>query len=141
MTIPTVLTGQVDNSERQPDLEGNMFPVGDEVDVARLEVSGHLPEGLRGSFVRNGPNPLFQPVGRYHMFDGDGMLHGVTFDGDGRVSYRNRGSDRRGCARRSSWPSRVPGARRRPELPRPVAGRRRGPGEEPGEHPHHPTRR
>ncbi len=90
MTIPTVLTGHVDNPEHQPDLEGNMFPVGDEVDIARLEVSGRLPEGLRGSFVRNGPNPLFQPVGRYHMFDGDGMLHGVTFEGDGHASYRNR---------------------------------------------------
>ena len=53
------------------------------------EVTGDLPAGLRGSFVRNGPNPMFQPIGRYHMFDGDGMLHGLTFD-EGRVSYRNR---------------------------------------------------
>ncbi len=90
MTMPSVLTGQVDNQEHQPDLEGNMFPVGEEVDVARLQITGDLPAGLRGSFVRNGPNPLFQPVGRYHMFDGDGMLHGITFDGDGHASYRNR---------------------------------------------------
>jgi len=90
MTIPTVLTGHVDNPEHQPDLEGNMFPVSDEVDIARLQITGRLPDGLRGSFVRNGPNPLFQPVGRYHMFDGDGMLHGITLDGDGRASYRNR---------------------------------------------------
>jgi len=39
--------------------------------------------------VRNGPNPMFQPIARHHMFDGDGMLHGLTFD-DGHVSYRNR---------------------------------------------------
>jgi carotenoid cleavage dioxygenase len=90
MTIPSVLTGHVDDAEHQPDLEGNMFPVETEVDVARLRVTGDLPHALRGSFVRNGPNPLFTPLGRYHMFDGDGMLHGITFDGEGGVSYRNR---------------------------------------------------
>lgn len=89
MTISQVLTGHVYNREHQPDLEGNMFPVGEELDVASVEVTGALPVGLRGSFVRNGPNPMFQPLGRYHMFDGDGMLHGITFD-DGQASYRNR---------------------------------------------------
>ncbi len=81
--------GQVVDGEGQPDMAGNLFPVADELDVDGLAVSGQLPEGLRGSFVRNGPNPLFAPIGRYHMFDGDGMLHGVTF-GDRGVSYRNR---------------------------------------------------
>lgn len=89
MTGPSVLTGHVDDATHQPDMAGNLFPVSREVDVASLETTGRLPEGLRGSFVRNGPNPLFPPLGRYHMFDGDGMLHGVTFDG-GRVAYRNR---------------------------------------------------
>jgi carotenoid cleavage dioxygenase len=83
------LIGHVTSDEGQPDLEGNMFPVDAEVDIASLDVTGHLPDGLRGSFVRNGPNPLFQPLGRYHMFDGDGMLHGITF-ADGTASYRNR---------------------------------------------------
>ncbi len=82
-------TTHVTNEAKQPDLVGNMFPVGDELDVADCAVTGDLPEGLQGTFVRNGPNPMFEPLGRYHMFDGDGMLHGVTFD-DGRVSYRNR---------------------------------------------------
>jgi carotenoid cleavage dioxygenase len=40
-------------------------------------------------FVRNGPNPQFAPVGKYHWFDGDGMLHGVRLH-DGQASYRNR---------------------------------------------------
>ena len=82
-------TTHVTNEADQPDLVGNMFPVGDELDVADCTVTGELPDGLQGTFIRNGPNPMFEPLGRYHMFDGDGMLHGVTFD-EGRVSYRNR---------------------------------------------------
>ena len=89
MNGASVLTGQVTNRENQPDLMGNLFPIDGEHDLDRCKVTGKVPEGLRGSFVRNGPNPLFEPVGRYHMFDGDGMLHSVTF-GDGGASFRNR---------------------------------------------------
>jgi carotenoid cleavage dioxygenase len=89
MTLASVFTGHVESPTDQPDLAGNLFPVANEVDVAELSVTGHLPPGLEGAFVRNGPNPLFEPIGRYHMFDGDGMLHGITFAG-GRASYRNR---------------------------------------------------
>lgn len=35
-----------------------------------------------------GPNPALTPVGGYHWFDGDGMLHGVRIK-DGRASYAN----------------------------------------------------
>ncbi|MEZ5182292.1 MAG: carotenoid oxygenase family protein [Acidimicrobiales bacterium] len=91
MTPPSLLTGHVAaaDPDAQPDLAGNLFPVADELDVADLPVTGHLPPGLRGAFVRNGPNPMFDPLGRYHMFDGDGMLHRIAFDG-GRATYRNR---------------------------------------------------
>jgi carotenoid cleavage dioxygenase-like enzyme len=81
--------GNVTNAAQQPFLEGILFPVDDELDVADLAVTGEIPEGLRGDFVRNGPNPMFEPLGRYHMFDGDGMLHRVSF-GAGKASYRNR---------------------------------------------------
>ncbi len=86
---PSLLSSTVTNAANQPDLRGNMAPVGDELDDVTCPVTGDLPAGLRGSFVRNGPNPVFEPMGSYHMFDGDGMLHGVAFDGQG-VSYRNR---------------------------------------------------
>ena len=89
MNRPDVLTGHVMNREHQPDMAGNLFPVDRESDVDRCQISGELPAGLRGSFIRNGPNPLFEPVGRYHMFDGDGMLHSVTF-ADGHAGFRNR---------------------------------------------------
>ncbi|MFN8053032.1 MAG: carotenoid oxygenase family protein [Acidimicrobiales bacterium] len=64
-------------------------PVHDELDQADLRVTGELPARLVGRYVRNGPNPQFAPVGRYHLFDGDGMLHGVELEG-GRARYRNR---------------------------------------------------
>ncbi|MBM3660734.1 MAG: hypothetical protein FJW95_14715 [Actinobacteria bacterium] len=83
------LIGHVTNAAHQPDLVGNCFPVADEIDVAACPTTGRVPEGLRGSFVRNGPNPLFEPIGRYSILDGDGMLHAVDFGAEG-VSYRNR---------------------------------------------------
>jgi carotenoid cleavage dioxygenase len=99
--MPTASTdrivGRVTNAARQPDLVGNLFPVADEVDVGDCAISGALPTGLRGTFVRNGPNPVFEPIGRYNVLDGDGMLHGITL-GDGRASYRNRWIRSRGLA-------------------------------------------
>ena len=89
MSITTELVGQVANGADQPDLRGNMGPISRELDVATCVVKGTIPAGLRGNLLRNGPNPLFEPIGRYHMFDGDGMLHGISF-GDEGVSYRNR---------------------------------------------------
>jgi carotenoid cleavage dioxygenase-like enzyme len=72
-----------------PYLEGRYAPVLEERSVDALEVVGSLPEELDGVYVRNGPNPRFDAPGRYHWFDGDGMLHAVRFRG-GRASYRNR---------------------------------------------------
>lgn len=73
-----------------PWLKGHYAPVADELDADGLAVSGHLPEGLRGAFLRNGPNAAFPPLGRYHVFDGDGMIHGLWLDGDGGARYSNR---------------------------------------------------
>jgi carotenoid cleavage dioxygenase len=68
---------------------GLMEPVLDELDVPDLEVEGELPEGLRGAYLRTGPNPEFEPMGKYHSFSADGMVHGVYFE-DGTARYRNR---------------------------------------------------
>ncbi|TDU25647.1 carotenoid cleavage dioxygenase [Panacagrimonas perspica] len=70
-------------------LQGNWGPVRTESSIDDLPIIGELPEGLSGMFVRNGPNPQFEPVGKYHWFDGDGMLHGVRI-GNGRARYLNR---------------------------------------------------
>jgi carotenoid cleavage dioxygenase len=72
-----------------PYILGNHAPVQDEVTVDALEILGELPRAIDGMYVRNGTNPQFPPKGRYHWFDGDGMLHGVHLR-EGRASYRNR---------------------------------------------------
>lgn len=78
-----------------PYLDGNFAPVHAEITANDLPVIGELPNTLGGMFVRNGPNPQFPPLGQYHWFDGDGMLHGVQIS-DGRAQYRNRYVQTRG---------------------------------------------
>ena len=72
-----------------PFLDGNFAPVREEIAADELKIIGELPPDLSGMFVRNGPNPQWQPKGQYHWFDGDGMLHGVRIS-NGKASYRNR---------------------------------------------------
>lgn len=75
---------------RSPYLEGNYAPIQSEIVAEGLPVVwGELPDDLAGMFVRTGSNPRFEPSGRYHWFDGDGMLHAITLE-DGRATYRNR---------------------------------------------------
>ncbi|NEO31059.1 MAG: 9-cis-epoxycarotenoid dioxygenase [Symploca sp. SIO3C6] len=78
-----------------PYLEGNFAPIAQEITADELQIIGTLPPELSGMFVRNGPNPQFSPLGRYHWFDGDGMLHGVQIN-NGKASYLNRYIQTRG---------------------------------------------
>ncbi len=45
-----------------PSLQGNYAPVHVEFDVADLPVDGELPPDLEGIYMRNGPNPAFDPI-------------------------------------------------------------------------------
>ena len=78
-----------------PFLQGLLAPTFDERDDDGLEVVGEIPAALNGMFVRTGPNPEFAPMGAYHPFDGDGMLHAVDI-ADGTASYRNRWIESKG---------------------------------------------
>lgn len=77
-------------------LQGNNAPVLDELATGTLPVTGTLPPALHGSYLRNGPNPQFTPLGRYHPFDGDGMVHAVTLADGAALGYRNRWVESRG---------------------------------------------
>ena len=70
-----------------PYLAGVYEPVAMEGVDDELEVVGDRLRRPRGVYLRNGPNPQFAPEGRYHWFDGDGMVHAVRF-ADGRASLR-----------------------------------------------------
>ncbi len=73
-----------------PHLTGVFAPQRTEVDVANLPVRGEIPDDLHGSYLRNGPNPRFDPIGSFvYPLDGDGMVHRITL-ADGTASYRNR---------------------------------------------------
>lgn len=84
--------------ELNPYLAGDYAPVVTETSHALTPIEGEIPRDLFGSYVRNGPNPALTPVGRYHWFDGDGMLHAVRFE-DGRAIYTNRFVRTRGLVR------------------------------------------
>jgi carotenoid cleavage dioxygenase len=74
----------------RPYLEGNYAPVHTELSSAALRVvSGEIPRDLFGTYARIGSNPQFAPRSRHHWFDGDGMVHAVSF-GDGKARYDNR---------------------------------------------------
>ena len=67
------------------------LPTEHEYEFEASEVEGAVPRELVGTLFRNGPGlmevqgtPLNQP------FDGDGMICRFTFDGSGRVTFKNR---------------------------------------------------
>ncbi|XP_021912644.1 9-cis-epoxycarotenoid dioxygenase NCED3, chloroplastic-like [Carica papaya] len=87
------------NSERQyplpktvdPDVQiaGNFAPVPEQSVTHQLSVAGKIPECINGVYLRNGANPMFEPLSGHHLFDGDGMVHAVSIK-NGSVSYACR---------------------------------------------------
>ncbi len=72
-----------------PYLSGNFAPVDTEMSKMRLPIEGGIPSELRGTLMRNGPNPIAPDPATYHWFSGDGMLHAIELN-DGEAHYRNR---------------------------------------------------
>lgn len=75
---------------KNPHLTGIFEPIQTEISASDLEVvQGQIPEDISGTYLRNGPNPRFTPLGAYVFpLEGDGMVHAITLD-KGRASYRN----------------------------------------------------
>jgi carotenoid cleavage dioxygenase-like enzyme len=73
-----------------PYLTGAWTPLHEEVTAYDLPVlEGAVPKDIDGVYLRNTENQIHEPLGRYHPFDGDGMIHQIDIR-NGEVSYRNR---------------------------------------------------
>ncbi|KAG5000509.1 9-cis-epoxycarotenoid dioxygenase NCED1, chloroplastic [Glycine soja] len=70
-------------------IAGNFAPVPEHPAHQSLPVTGKIPKCIEGVYVRNGANPLYEPVAGHHFFDGDGMVHAVKFH-SGAASYACR---------------------------------------------------
>ena len=91
-----------------PYLNGAWAPMFDEVNATDMEVIGEIPKDIDGVYIRNTENPVHKPIGHYHPFDGDGMVHGVYFS-DGAASYRNRYVQTAALTQPSKRPARLCG--------------------------------
>lgn len=88
-TLVAEISGTLPTEDDHPYRTGPWAPNSREYDVVDPVVTGELPADLNGIYIRNTENPIHDAIGRYHPFDGDGMLHSICFDA-GRVQYRNR---------------------------------------------------
>ena len=68
---------------------GAWRPQVNEWDATALSIEGAIPSDLNGTYLRNTENPLFENKRMYHPFEGDGMLHSITFE-NGSSRYSNR---------------------------------------------------
>src|SRR5262249_45457886 len=83
------LLSTLPDDDDHPYRSGARRPQHVEYDADDLAVQGELPADRYGAYLRHPENPLHPAIARYHPFDGDGMIHKVSFR-DGKVSYRNR---------------------------------------------------
>ena len=92
LTYKKKLTSTI-KPNQHPYMNGPWAPVHEEVTATfkngDAEVTGEIPGDISGVYIRNTENPIHEPLGIYHPFDGDGMLHNMVFN-NGCAEYRNR---------------------------------------------------
>lgn len=78
------------SASNHPYMSGAWTPQHEEVNAYDLDViEGEIPTDIDGIYLRNTENPVHEPIGKHHPFDGDGMIHQIAFSG-GKATYRNR---------------------------------------------------
>lgn len=64
-------------------------PLRNEMTLSNTRVTGNVPKTINGVILRNGPSAHYTPKNDYHLFDGDGMVHGIYFI-NGEIYYMNK---------------------------------------------------
>lgn len=78
------------DNKNNPFLQGNYAPIREENDFQDMPIIGKIPDNLpKGIYMRNGPNPAFEPISYTYPFDGDGMIHAMYLDNN-IPRYKNR---------------------------------------------------
>ena len=87
--IFTIINRRTPPLTQQRYLQGNFEPCEGPLSTTDLKVvSGELPASLTGTYIRNGPNPVFLPPRRtHHMFDGESFPHRVRIENGQPVRY------------------------------------------------------
>ncbi len=65
-------------------------PIQSERTLNALSVTGSIPTGLNGRYLKMGANPVTPDTAGRHWFLGDGMVHGIALRDGQAVWYRNR---------------------------------------------------
>ncbi len=73
-----------------PFLVGVHAPMPRELTLRDLPVTGTIPAGLAGRYLKMGANPVRPDHAGHHWFLGDGMVHGLAIKGGQAPWYRNR---------------------------------------------------
>lgn len=94
-----------------PFVVGVHAPMREELDLTDLPVTGTLPPGLDGHYLKMGANPVAPTTRGHDWFLGDGMVHGLALQGGRAPWYRNRWIGSRTAAAALGRPA-APGPRR-----------------------------
>nr|USU31332.1 carotenoid oxygenase family protein [Methylobacterium sp. OTU13CASTA1] len=96
---------------QHPFVVGVHTPMREELTLLDLPVTGTIPAGLDGRYLKMGANPA-RPTTRGHdWFLGDGMVHGLCIEGGKALWYRNRWIGSRAASAALGRPA-APGPRR-----------------------------
>ncbi len=94
-----------------PYVVGIHKPMPSELSLEDLAVTGSMPAGLNGRYLKMGANPVTPDPAGHHWFLGDGMVHGIAIRDGRALWYRNRWIGSRSAAAALGRPA-TPGPRR-----------------------------